>query len=270
MREGSDKFATQICDRSTNSSCTLPGAIFRSNRVLMAANSSSRPLLVFDLDGTLADTAGDLILTLNFILAREGLSGLSLAQGRPMVGGGAKVLIERGLAANGIIASEARLEEMFNDFLARYEAHICDETVLYPGVIDALDRFEAAGWDFAVCTNKIEHPSLKLLTALGVAHRFKAICGKDTFATSKPDGEALLQTIMRAGGDRQKSIMVGDTKTDIDTARNAKVPVVAVNFGYADRPVEQFKPDRVIKHFDDLWDAVEALANIPTAIKNEH
>jgi phosphoglycolate phosphatase len=227
----------------------------------MAATSSSRSLLVFDLDGTLADTAGDLILTLNYILAGEGLSGLSLPQGRPMVGAGAKALIERGLAANGIIASDARLETMFNDYLAHYEAHICNETVLYPGVVKALDRFEKAGWSFAVCTNKIEHPSIKLLTELGIAHRFKTICGKNTFATSKPDGEALLQTILRAGGERQKSIMVGDTKTDIDTARNANIPVIAVDFGYADRPIEQFKPDRVIKHFDDLWDAVKALAN---------
>jgi phosphoglycolate phosphatase len=226
----------------------------------MAIQKSSHSLLVFDLDGTLADTAGDLIHTLNFILSQEGLSGLSLAQGRTMVGAGGKALIERGLAANGIVASDSWLERMFNDFLAYYEANICNETVLYPGVLKALDRFEAAGWNFAVLTNKIEAPSIKLLTQLGVAHRFKAICGKNTFAISKPDGEALLQTILRAGGNQRKTIMVGDTKTDIDTARNANIPVIAVDFGYSNRPIEQFKPDRVIKHFDELWDAVKALA----------
>jgi phosphoglycolate phosphatase len=218
-----------------------------------------QPLLVFDLDGTLADTAGDLVATLNVILDREGLSGLALSDARPMVGGGARALIQRGLSAHGISVTPTRLDAMLADFLSHYEAHIADETVLFPGVGKALDRFEEAGFAFAVCTNKVEHPSVLLLTALGVADRFRAICGKDTFAVSKPDGEALLQTIARAGGDRRRAIMVGDSKTDIDTARNADVPVVAVNFGYTIEPVDTFKPDRVIGHFDELWGAVEAL-----------
>jgi phosphoglycolate phosphatase len=218
-----------------------------------------RPLLVFDLDGTLADTAGDLVSTLNAILAREGLSGLGFEEARALVGAGARALVQRGLAAHGVKVSDARLDELFADFLAHYEAHIADATVLFPGVTEALDRFEAAGWGFAVCTNKIEYPSVLLLTALGVADRFRAICGKNTFAVSKPDGEALLQTITRAGGDRRRAVMVGDSKTDIDTARNADVPVVAVDFGYTDMPVDTFNPDRIISHFDELWDAVEAL-----------
>lgn len=222
-------------------------------------HNSSPPLLVFDLDGTLADTACDLVSTLNVILEREGLSGVEFAQARAMVGGGAKLLIERGLLANGVSASEPRLEEMLADFLRYYEAHIADETALFPGVAEALDRFEAAGFTFAVCTNKVEHPSVLLLTALGIANRFRAICGKDTFPVSKPNGGALLHTIARAGGDRGRTVMVGDSKTDIDTARNADVPVVAVNFGYTIEPVDSFKPDRVIGHFDELWAAVEAL-----------
>ena len=219
----------------------------------------SLPLLVFDLDGTLADTAGDLMATLNVILAREGLAAVELAQARAMVGGGARLLIQRGLTANGITASESRLDEMLVDFLAYYEAHIADETALFPGVAAALDRFEAAGFTFAVCTNKVEYPSVLLLTALGIAGRFRAICGKDTFRVSKPDGEALLQTIARAGGDRGRAVMIGDSKIDIDTARNAGVPVVAFNFGYTSEPVDTFKPDRVIGHYDELWGAVEAL-----------
>lgn len=219
----------------------------------------SPPLLVFDLDGTLADTAGDLMATLNVILAREGLVAVELAQARAMVGGGARLLIQRGLTANGITASESRLDEMLVDFLAYYEAHIADETALFPGVAAALDRFEAAGFTFAVCTNKVEYPSVLLLTALGIAGRFRAICGKDTFRVSKPDGEALLQTIARAGGDRGRAVMIGDSKIDIDTARNAGVPVVAVNFGYTSEPVDTFKPDRVIGHYDELWGVVEAL-----------
>ncbi len=217
------------------------------------------PLIVFDLDGTLADTAGDLVATLNIILAREGLAGIAVPDARAMVGGGAKVLIQRALSAHGMKVSETRVDEMLADFLAYYEAHVADETVLFPGVAHALDRFEAAGFAFAVCTNKVEYPSTLLLTALGVAGRFRAICGKDTFAVSKPDGEALLQTIARAGGDRGRAVMVGDSKMDIDTARNAGIPIVAVNFGYTSEPVDIFKPDRVIGHYDELWGAVAAL-----------
>jgi phosphoglycolate phosphatase len=217
------------------------------------------PLLIFDLDGTLADTAGDLVATLNVILARENLAGIELAQARAMVGGGARVLIERGLTANGVTVSETRLDDMLAGFLAYYEAHIADETALFPGVAAALDRFEAAGFTFAVCTNKVEYPSVLLLTALGIAGRFQAICGKDTFLVSKPNGEALLQTIARAGGDRGRAVMIGDSKTDIDTARDAGVPVVAVSFGYTSEPVDTFKPDRVIGHYDELWGAVAAL-----------
>lgn len=217
------------------------------------------PILVFDLDGTLADTAGDLVATLNVILAREGLASIDLAKARPLVGGGARAMIQRGLSIHGVTVSESRLDEMLADFLAYYEAHIADKTALFPGVADALDHFEAAGFSFAVCTNKVEHPSILLLTALGIAGRFRAICGKNTFAVSKPNGEALLHTIARAGGGRDRAVMIGDSKTDIDTARNAGVPVVAVNFGYTSEPIESFNPDRVIGHYDELWGAVEAL-----------
>ncbi|MGH6847352.1 MAG: HAD hydrolase-like protein [Methylocella sp.] len=221
--------------------------------------NSLAPLLVFDLDGTLADTAVDLVAALNVILAREGLSGIAVSKARAMVGGGARALIRRGFSVHGIRLSETRVDEMLADFLAYYEVHLADRTVLFPGVRLALDRFEAAGFGFAVCTNKVEYSSILLLTALGIAGRFRAICGKDTFAVSKPDGEALLLTIARAGGDKGRAVMVGDSKMDIDAARNAGVPVVAVNFGYTSEPVGNFKPDLVIGHYDELWGAVETL-----------
>jgi phosphoglycolate phosphatase len=218
------------------------------------------PLLVFDLDGTLVDTAGDLIGTLNHILSEESIPPVPLATARPMLGAGARALIERGLSAAGRSVSRERLEEMYRAFLARYEAHIADESRVFPGVEPALDRFEAAGWAFAVCTNKIEHPSVRLLTELRLAQRFRAICGQNTFAFCKPDPRALVATIERAGGGPQQAIMVGDSKTDILTAQAAAVPVVAVDFGYTDRHVSEFAPDRVISHFDELWDAVQSLA----------
>jgi phosphoglycolate phosphatase len=222
----------------------------------------SMPLLVFDLDGTLADTAGDLVNALNVVLAGENLPMVDLPTGRPFVGGGAKALIRRGLAAAGVSVSEARLDEMVDFFLAHYEAHIAEETRLFEGLVPALDLFETAGFGFAVCTNKIEHPAILLLQTLGVADRFRAICGKDTFAVSKPDGRALIETIARAGGDPRRAIMVGDSRTDIETARNANVPVVGVTFGYTDAPIETYAPDRVISHYDELWQAVETLQRV--------
>jgi len=218
------------------------------------------PLIVFDLDGTLADTAGDLLATLNHILTREGLEAVTDAQARRLVGMGARHLIKRGFDKADATVSPARLEELFHEFLSHYEENIAFHTRLFPGVEQALDRFEAAGFAFAVCTNKIEKPSVKLLKALGVAERFRAICGQDTFAWWKPDPRALLSTIERAGGAPGRTVMVGDSRTDIDTAKAAGVPVVAVDFGYTDVHVSELGPDVVISHFDSLWEAVERLS----------
>lgn len=221
------------------------------------------PLLVFDLDGTLCETAEDLIATLNVVLAQEGAAPVASSAARKMVGHGARALIRRGLAASGREASDARIEELFDVFLGHYSANVATHSYLFPGVTAALDRFAENGFRFAVCTNKIEAPSVRLLELLGVAHRFDAICGQDTFEVCKPHGDALLKTIARAGGDPGRSLMVGDSKTDIDTARAAGIPVVAVDFGYTDIPVAQLGPDRVISHFDALWDAVAELGVAP-------
>lgn len=237
----------------------LSALLRRAAAALISPGMMSKPLLVFDLDGTLAETAGDLIGTLNVILAREGVAPLPLSEARVMLGAGARALIQRGMAAVGREVAPQRLEELFRDFIAHYEGRIAEASHLFPGVEAALDRFEDAGWAFAVCTNKMEHASVKLLTALGVAHRFSAICGQDTFAVCKPHAEALTGTIGKAGGLAARAIMIGDSKTDIDTARNAGVPVVAVDFGYTDRHVSTFAPDRVISHFDELWAAVDGL-----------
>ncbi|MGE3247920.1 MAG: HAD hydrolase-like protein [Beijerinckiaceae bacterium] len=221
-------------------------------------------IIVFDLDGTLAETAGDLIATLNVILAREEIGPVPLAEGRKMVGAGARALIQRGFERAGRDIEGPRLEKLFDDFIAHYEANIANESHLFDGVEAALDNFAAEGWLAAVCTNKIEAPSRHLLGALGAAHRFAAICGQDTFragteAIFKPDPRALLMTIAKAGGDPQRAVMVGDSRTDIDTAKAASVPVVAVDFGYTDRHVSEFAPNAVISHFDELAAAVADL-----------
>jgi phosphoglycolate phosphatase len=217
------------------------------------------PTIVYDLDGTLADTAEDLVATLNWLLGREGLAPLKVESAGSLVGAGARALIKRGFAASGRTLDPPTLEALFADFLARYNAHIVDRSRLYPGVDKALATFARAGWRQAICTNKVEASAKLLVAKLGVAERFAFICGQDTFGVGKPDATPLLKTIAASGGASDRAIMVGDSATDIKTARAAGLPVVAVDFGYADVPVAQLGPDRVISHFDELMEACGAL-----------
>ncbi len=218
-----------------------------------------RPTLVFDLDGTLIDTAQDLVATLNVILTREGLEAQPFDSAVSMVGHGARVLIERGLAANGVTREAAIVDRMFDEYIAHYSDHIADLSQPYPGLMDALDAFATDGWILAVCTNKLEHLSRQLLGRLELTDRFAAICGADTFLARKPDPIALTETIKRAGGSVDAALMVGDSKTDIDTAKAAFIPVVAVDFGYTPVPVTELGPDAVISHYDELGAAVARL-----------
>ena len=214
--------------------------------------TSFSPIVVFDLDGTLADTAHDLVVTLNVILAQEGLPALRLVQARNLIGAGARVLIERGFEAVGRELTPARLDALYRDFLAYYGENLCGETRLYPGVVAALDRLHADGFRLAVCTNKVERHSVRLLEALGIAERFAAVCGRDTFPYIKPDPRHLALTIDKADGDPRQAVMVGDSRTDIATAKAANIPVVAVPFGYTDVPVSELGPDAIAGHFDEL------------------
>jgi len=219
--------------------------------------------IVFDLDGTLVDTAPDLIASLNVLFAREGLAPIALNEGRGMIGGGVKPLIERGLATQGRALAAAQLDALYAGFVMHYAEHIADSSRPYSGVEAALDVLAARGCRFAVCTNKLAWLSVRLLDRLGLAPRFVAICGQDTFGVQKPDPEVLRRTIAAAGGDLADAVMVGDSITDIRTARAAGVPVVAVDFGYTDVPVSALDPDRVISHFDALPEAVGALVHNP-------
>jgi len=219
------------------------------------------PLVVLDLDGTLVDTAPDLVATLNAILAREGLPPVDYKAARNFVGGGARLMVERGFVAAGRTIPAAAIDGFTLDFLEYYAAHIADNSAPFPGVEPALDILAERGYRLAVCTNKIEKLSVLLLDTLGLSKRFAAICGADTFGVTKPDPEILRRTIARAEGNG--AVMVGDSVTDIATARAARIPVIAVDFGYTDTPVVQLAPDRIISHFTDLPEAVFALIGGP-------
>jgi len=210
------------------------------------------PLLVFDLDGTLVDTAPDLLSTLGVVLRRHNYSGADAPTLSDGIGHGARHLIEVALARQNVTLDDAALDAVFRDFLHHYEANICVGSTLFPGAGALLDRFAAAGWDFAVCTNKKEGLSRLLLEKLGVAGRFAAICGGDTFPTCKPHPAHLTGTIAAASGAPEQSVMVGDSRTDIDAARAAGVPFVGVSFGYAPVPMAELGPDVLIDRFDAL------------------
>ncbi len=217
------------------------------------------PIAVFDLDGTLAHTAPDLIGTLNVILAREGLPPVALDDARELIGAGARALVDRGFVVAGRELTPQKSDELYRDFLAHYAENLCVASHLFDGVEAALDKIEARGFRLAVCTNKIEAHSRQLLRALATADRFAAICGRDTFAYFKPDPRHLTLTIEAAGGDPSRAIMVGDSLTDIATAKAAGIPVVAVTFGYTDRPVRELDPDIAIDAFEELPAAVASI-----------
>lgn len=216
----------------------------------------SHPIVVFDLDGTLIDTAPDLADTLNAILAREGIEPVAYDDVRQTIGQGSRAMLKRALALRN---HEADIERLFRDFLDHYAAHIADRSRPFPGLETTLDALAGDGFQLAVCTNKLEWLSRKLLETLDLSRRFAFICGQDTFGVMKPDPDVLRRTVASAGGDLDRAVMVGDSITDIRVARAAGIPVVAVDFGYTDVPVSQLYPDRVISGFDELPSALKGL-----------
>ena len=234
-------------------------------RLAFAAAAGLEPLcmatIIFDLDGTLVDTAPDLIHTLNVILGREHLPAVPYGEARALIGHGARRMLEGGLTLAGQPAVD--IDRMFGDFISYYSEHVADRSRPFPGVEAALDTLAERGCTFAVCTNKLEWLSVRLLKSLGLAGRFAAICGQDTFGVQKPHPDALLGTLRRAGGSRDRAVMVGDSHTDIATARAALMPVVAVDFGYTDVPVKEFGPDKIISDYSSLPDAIEILLETP-------
>jgi phosphoglycolate phosphatase len=213
-------------------------------------------VVVFDLDGTLADTAPDLGAALNHALQALGRAPVPLGSVRLMVGHGARALLLRALAATGA-SSDALVDAAIPHFLRFYADHICEGTRPYPRVEQALQALDRAGARLAVCTNKPERLARDLLRALGWQDRFRAVVGGDSLPTRKPDPAPLLRAIAEAGGGA--AVLIGDSITDAETARAAGVPFLAVSFGFRDRPVEALGADAVIDRFDALLPALRAL-----------
>ncbi|MDQ0347936.1 HAD-IA family hydrolase [Ancylobacter vacuolatus] len=221
--------------------------------------SSPPAVIAFDLDGTLVDTAPDLLDTLDIVLDEAGAARLPRDETRKMIGAGAKALVNRGLTAAGISVEPPEFEQLYARFLDHYAAHIADLSRPYPGLLDALDELSARGHVLAVCTNKLEYLSRLLLDRLNLTDRFAVIAGSDTFPVYKPDAGHLLGTVERAGGQPGRAIMVGDSMTDVLTAKNARIPSIVVPFGYTEIPAEELGGDAFIGHYDLLVETVERL-----------
>lgn len=212
--------------------------------------------LVFDLDGTLVDTAPDLIGAANHVLGLRGLEPVASAKLRPQISFGARKIIVRGLAEHGETLPDKEIDELLATFLAYYADNIANASRPYPGLLDTLRHHKQAGATLAVCTNKAELLSRSLLTQLGMIDLFTAVAGRDTFRVFKPHPEHLTGVIKLAGGTPARSIMVGDSDTDISTARAAGIPCIAVDFGYTDVPVSELGPTSVISHYREFPAAV--------------
>jgi phosphoglycolate phosphatase len=222
---------------------------------------------IFDLDGTLADTAADLLGAANAVLAPRGLPLLDLARDKPFAGRGARSMIHRSLSLMetppGEAGAEAIADDLYPGFLRAYEGRLAEETRLYDRVPECLDALAAAGWRLGVCTNKPERLAVMLLERLGVLGRFGAVLGADSLAVRKPDPEHLHETALRCGARPDLCVMLGDTRVDVLTARAAGVPCVLTSFGFAAEPLDDLAADAVVGHYDEVAPVLERLRPPP-------
>lgn len=227
----------------------------------MSAQSEQRPFAIvgFDLDGTLLDTLGDLAAAVNYALALDKRPSLTEAEIRPMIGGGTRIMLRRGLDASGG-GDEALLDRLLVALIDFYSEHIDAHSRPFPGLLEALDSLAAMGSRLGVVTNKREELAVKLLTRLGMSTRFDCIIGGDTMGPgkAKPHPAPIHALIRRCGGG--SAVFIGDSHFDIDAAKNAGIPSIAVSFGFLNAPVEQLGADAVIDHYDDLTRTLSALA----------
>ncbi|MGE0669203.1 MAG: phosphoglycolate phosphatase [Sphingomonadales bacterium] len=215
--------------------------------------------VIFDLDGTLVDSAPDLTAALNHTMRTMGLPEIGADEVRHMVGHGARALILKAVTAAGTTLDDTTFDAAFDTFIAWYADHVADGTLPFPNVIETLALLRENGVKLGVCTNKPQRLTDLLLDRLGMHHWFGAVLGADAVTEKKPHAGHLTATVDRLGGDLRRTVMVGDSQTDVDTARNAGTPVVAVSFGYSTVPAASLLADRLIDDFRELPEALSAL-----------
>lgn len=219
----------------------------------------TRKAILFDLDGTLVDTAPDLAAATDYALDRAGRPPIGLESVRSMVGDGARALLDKGFRASGGLPDPEIFETAFKDFLAFYGRHIAETSRPFPGVATCLAALAEQDYALAVCTNKPENLSRSLLDQLGLSGFFGAVVGGDSLLVRKPDPGHIHGTLDRLGSDFSWAAMVGDSANDVNAARAAGLPCVVVSFGYTQVAPKDLGGDRLIDHFSELPDALVAL-----------
>jgi phosphoglycolate phosphatase len=215
--------------------------------------------ILFDLDGTLVDTAPDLLGALNHVMAGLGLEPVGLEEVAEMIGHGARAMIEAGLSSRGSALDATGMDAAFERFIAHYVAHIADRSRPFDGAVVALERLRRLGARLAVCTNKRQDLSERLIGELALGGHFEVIFGADRASRRKPDPAHVLETLSAAGGTEDRAIFVGDSRTDERAARNAGLPFVFVTFGYEAEPADAIAADVTISHYDQLVLAISGL-----------
>lgn len=226
---------------------------------ILATRDLEGVTVVFDLDGTLVDSAPDIMRALNVILAREGLSPAAPETVRRMVGRGARVLLERAAERHGVVWEEAKLTRLTEDFVDVYASDIAGATRPFAHIPEALDALAAAGARLSVCTNKRTGLSRQLLDALGMTARFDAIVGADAVAERKPAPGHFIAAVEAAGGRVDRAVMVGDADPDVQSAQGAGAPVIVFRGGYCEKDVDTLGADVLISEFTELLPAVRRL-----------
>ena len=218
------------------------------------------PALVFDLDGTLIDSAPDVCASVNRVLEAGGRRALSIAETKDMIGWGGRVLVEKALALTGESGTPEDIDRALEAFLITYADHPADNTIVFPGVIEALENLKAAGVKMAICTNKPTATTPPVLEALGLAQYFDVVSCGDAVPHKKPDGRHVRLVVEELGATIETTAMVGDSESDITAAIDAGVLSVAVTFGYAHVPCDELGADALIDHFNDLPQALSDIA----------
>ncbi|MEM9738356.1 MAG: HAD hydrolase-like protein [Pseudomonadota bacterium] len=227
---------------------------------LREANRLTGWTIVFDLDGTLVESAPDLLNALNHTVGPLGIAPIDLHDIRAMIGRGAKAMIQAAFEAEGRHLEPKNMEALWTSFISHYQSNIAVDSYLFDGVEIALADLKNSGATLSVCTNKTQGLSDQLLNELAVAHLFSSVVGSDSVPAKKPDGGHILTAISRAGGTSRKAIMVGDSRTDEKAAQNAGLPFIFVPFGYEVAAVEDITKSAVLNHYSELLESVLALA----------
>ncbi|MFL5239150.1 MAG: HAD-IA family hydrolase, partial [Rhizomicrobium sp.] len=217
------------------------------------------PALLFDLDGTLVDTAPDLLAALNAVLDSEDRPRIDPQTLRHIVGHGARALIEQAMASTGAPATPDHLSLLVDRFIDHYRNHLADNSLPFPDVVETLAGLRSQGARLAVLTNKPQELTVPILDALNLSQYFGVICGAGRYSFNKPDARVVAHVLEELGGSDEAAVMVGDSAVDVATARAARIPVILLSYGYTPEPPHKLGADAVVDAFSAVPQSASAL-----------